>query len=94
MTPSREVHPVRVMVAKGRTEADLAIAFLEDKGIHAQVENAATHDVLDGVADILDQGLWVVVASDRAADARRAVAEFRAHEPLEEDASLPDDGEE
>ena len=94
MTPKRDAHPVRIFVARSRTEANLAIAFLEDKGIHAQVENAATHDVLDGVADILDQGLWVVVASDRAAEARRAVVEFRAHEPLAEDASLPDDGEE
>lgn len=87
MAESEKAHPVRVFGARGRTEASLAIAWLEERGIRAWVEDTGLHEALDGAADILAQGTWIVVSSERAKEAEEALAEFRAAAPAPEDGS-------
>ena len=91
-------HPVRVFLASSLTEAELCVGYLRGDGILAEMENPATHGVLQGVEMILDgeEGYGVIVSSKDEARARTAVAAFRQRKPLEtEDAEdAEDDGEE
>jgi hypothetical protein len=69
--------PIRVHRAMSITEAELCVGFLRSHGIPAAVDDAATHGTLDGIATIVE-GIWITVPSDREAEAREAVAAFRA----------------
>jgi hypothetical protein len=73
------VVPVRVFVARNVTEAELAVVFLGEKGIPARVENPLSHMTLSVLEPVLDgaEGVSVVVASDRSAEATAALEEFR-----------------
>ncbi len=77
--PSGGVRPVRVFVARSVTEAELAVAFLGDRGIPAQVENPLTQMTLSPIEQVIDgaEGVPVVVPSDRSAAAREALEEFK-----------------
>ncbi len=90
------VHPIRVFVARNLMEAELAVDFLEDRGIPSRVENPLTHGTLSVIEPLIDgiEGVAVVVSSDRAAAAEAAIAEFKANPPLDEDSPLPEGGEE
>jgi hypothetical protein len=97
MSPSAPggVRPVRVFVARNLTEARLAVAFLEDRGIRSRVEDEHTHEALAGVEKALDQkeGIGVCVASTVAESAAAALEEFASRAPLEEGERPPDEEE-
>lgn len=90
------VHPVRVFVARTMTEAQLAVAYLEDRGIAARVEDEYSHEALAGIERMLDgkEGIGVAVASDVAERAARILGEFAAGAALEEGERPPSDDEE
>jgi hypothetical protein len=85
------VVPMRVFLARDMTEAQLAVAFLEDRGIPAKVESPLSHMTLSVIESVIDgaEGVAIVVPSDRSAVARAALEEFRRTTPRG-----GDDGEE
>ena len=78
---SKGASPTRVFTARSLTEANLAVAFLEEEGIRAQVQDENFHGSLDGVALNVSAGggIGVVVASDKAAAATKALKTFERH---------------
>ncbi len=80
-----KVRPVRVFVARNVTEANLAVAFLEESGVPAKVEDALEEVVFDGMHILGKEGVGVVVASDREAAARAALTRFQARPGLPDD---------
>ena len=84
----------RVYLAKTRMEADLAVAWLEERGIPARVENPLTEELLSVLEPILNQeeGIGVLVASDRAEAAAAAMGEFLEKRPLDDEDEPEDDG--
>ena len=75
------VRPVRVFLAKSLTEANLAVAFLEEAGIRAQVQDENFHRSLDGAALNVASGggIGVVVSSDKSVAAEKALKTFDRH---------------
>ena len=93
--PAEGVHPVRVFLAKDITEAQLAVAFLEDRGIPARVENPLSHMTFSVIEPVIDgaEGVPLVVPSDRSAEAATALAEFRRPVPRAAGPGEDDEGE-
>ena len=77
--PAVHPRPFRVFVARSATEADLAVGYLVEQGIPAQVENPIDNESFLGTEPHLEggkPGFGVVVPSDRAEEAGRAMEAF------------------
>ncbi|MHC4821486.1 MAG: putative signal transducing protein [Planctomycetota bacterium] len=85
-----DAHPVRIFVGKSLMEAELCVSFLESTGIHAYVENEATHEAFGAVELALDEktGVGVVVSSEHLDAAKAAVEDFTTREPLPDDQTV------
>ncbi len=89
MTTS-DAHPVRIFVGRSLMEAELCVSFLESAGIHAYVENEATHEAFGAVELALDEktGVGVVVSSEHLDAATAAVEDFMTRKPLADDQTV------